>query len=68
MSERFNNGYGGYTCDACRKLLWAGFNGLEVPKQRRYIYDTKQAEVVIDLVLKVAFCSNDCATEESHGQ
>ncbi len=47
MTERFNSGRGGYTCDGCGALLWAGFNGLEKPANRGYIYGIQSEDVFI---------------------
>jgi len=58
MSERFNSGIGGYTCDNCLVLLWAGVGGAKTPENRRYIYSTKKEDIV--KVRKDWFCSKDC--------
>lgn len=64
MGEKFNSGYGGYICDCCRKLLWAGRNGLEDADARRYIYHVQPEDVVLKDGL--AFCSKDCADKGEH--
>lgn len=58
MSEKFNSGYGGYICDTCRALLWAGRDGLINPHKRKYVYSSTEETVVIKDGL--AFCSEEC--------
>lgn len=36
MSEKFNSGHGGYTCDGCSILLWSGHLGSKYPENRFY--------------------------------
>jgi len=59
MCEKFNSGLGGYICDSCRKLLWAGKDGSTKPEKRKYIYTTKPEDVV--QVGDEFFCSQACA-------
>jgi len=59
MCEKFNSGYGGYICDHCRVLLWAGRNGSENPENRRFIYSTKPEDIVE--LGGLFFCSQACA-------
>jgi len=54
MSEKFNSGYGGYTCDQCHILLWSGIGGLEDKSRRKYIYNVKDKDVIT--VNEKAFC------------
>lgn len=46
MTERFNSGHGGYTCDACNVLLWAGVRGCTFPEKRKFIYSTQASDIV----------------------
>lgn len=46
MCERFNSGMGGYTCDGCDVLLWAGHNGAQNPQNRVFCYSTKPEDVI----------------------
>jgi len=46
MCERFNSGMGGYTCDGCAVLLWAGHQGALNPENRIYCYTTKKEDVI----------------------
>lgn len=46
MSERFNSGMGGYTCDGCDVLLWAGHQGSIHPENRIFSYSTKKEDVI----------------------
>ncbi len=56
MTERFNSGAGGYTCDGCSKLLWAGVGGLKNPSKRRFWYrETEESILVLDVWDK-AYC------------
>lgn len=45
MCERFNSGMGGYTCDGCAVLLWAGHQGSLIPENRNYCYSTNPEDV-----------------------
>jgi hypothetical protein len=47
MSEKFNSGYGGYTCDhyTCSKLLWVGWGGKDSPDRRIYCYESTAESV-----------------------
>lgn len=59
MSEVFNSGTGGYICDACRILLWAGPKGVTTPDKRYFIYGTNKEDIVeIDGGI---FCSSKCS-------
>ena len=58
MGEKFNSGEGGYICDHCRTLLWAGACGRLNPSRRRYIYSATPSSVVE--TKKAAFCSRMC--------
>lgn len=59
MGEKFNSGIGGYTCDTCSILLWAGRDGDEKPENRRYIY-TAEPGTVLEDGQGHWFCSNRC--------
>lgn len=59
MAEKFNSGYGGYTCDNCSVLLWAGANGKDKSERRIYCYNTKLENIV--RVKDKIFCSKKCA-------
>lgn len=59
MGEKFNSGYGGYICDHCRRLLWAGRGGLQDPLKRKFIYSSTPESVVVKN--NMAFCSKECA-------
>lgn len=48
MSERFNSGAGGYTCDSCHTLLWAGVSALHRPEHRMYCYNETEDSITID--------------------
>ena len=55
MSERFNSGAGGYTCDSCHILLWAGSRGMRYPERREWRYsETADTVLVKD---NTAYCS-----------
>lgn len=54
MTERFNSGLGGYTCDTCSRLLWSGFDG----DQRVYCYEATP-ETVLSRKGK-HYCSQIC--------
>ena len=58
MGWKFNSGIGGYTCDECCKLIFAGMPG----KQKKYIYDTEHGEEIESASgeLRWIFCSMDC--------
>ena len=56
MAEVFNSGNGGYTCDLCRVLLWAGFDGKDKRYNRRYTYKTTENEVYETATGKFKFC------------
>lgn len=58
MSERFNSGMGGYTCDECCVLLWAGIGGAENPANRFYSYEAKAEDIVAK---NGCFYCADCA-------
>lgn len=58
MGEKFNSGNGGYLCDTCRRLLWAGFNGHEQPANRRWWYSSTAETVLV--TSNYAFCSELC--------
>jgi hypothetical protein len=61
MCEKFNSGLGGYICDQCRVLLWAGRNGSAQPEKRKYIYSaTAESIVALDGNF---YCSEECATK-----
>ena len=45
MVERFNSGMGGYTCDICHTLLWAGRDGKDNKKNRIYNYSHKATDI-----------------------
>jgi len=62
MSEKFNSGYGGYTCDhyTCSKLLWVGWGGKDSPDRRIYCYEST-AESVKEKG-NYAYCSLKCLT------
>ena len=59
MGERFNSSYGGYTCDYCSTLIWAGADGSVNPEVRKFVYRAKPADVV--QVEDKFFCSEQCA-------
>lgn len=61
MSERFNSGIGGYTCDCCAVLLWAGFKGLTNEHARCYCYGDKQFFIIEK---NLAFCSESCRNKQ----
>lgn len=66
MTEKWNSGVGGYICDNCRALLWAGHNGSEDVRNRRYIYSVTPTTVVEFAEWPdgyIAFCSNLCVRE-----
>lgn len=67
MTEKFNSGMGGYTCDnvSCSKLLWAGARAAERPDKRRYIYSTLSQNVRRREINGQVFyfCSEACAQE-----
>ena len=66
MCEKWNSGLGGYICDTCRVLLWAGHKGSERPENRHFIYSTNEEDVVQDG--DKFFCSTECKdnyTEDS---
>ncbi len=46
MCERFNSGMGGYTCDGCNVLLWAGHQGSTIKENRVYCYSIKEEDVI----------------------
>ena len=52
MVEVFNSGMGGYICDQCRKLLYAG------KTVRHYVYSSFKEDIVEEGGLK--FCSTRC--------
>lgn len=58
MSERFNSRMGGYTCDTCCRLLWAGFDGHEVPGNRKWWYSSTAETVLV--TASYAFCGELC--------
>lgn len=51
--EKFNSGMGGYICDFCSKLLWAGFSD-----HRIYCYEATPATIVEHRGL--FFCNGKC--------
>jgi hypothetical protein len=57
MSERFNSGQGGYTCDQCNVLMWAGLSGDE----KIYCYSLTEKDIV-EIEGKF-FCCSKCAEE-----
>lgn len=58
MTERFNSGYGGYTCDECNVLLWAGHSGSTNPENRFFCYKAKPHNIV---QYNACFYCADCA-------
>lgn len=61
MCEKFNNGNGGYICDTCRVLLWAGRDGSIDKSNRRYWYKINEEDVVEKY--GKFFCSQECAAK-----
>lgn len=61
MGEKFNSGMGGYICDSCRVLLWAGPGSLKDPLKRKFVYKAT-AETIVELE-KGIFCSDICASK-----
>lgn len=59
MGEKWNSGIGGYVCDHCRVLLWAGFGGLDEGGKRHYYPSARKDYIVI--VGGKAYCSIACA-------
>lgn len=64
MSEKWNSGHGGYICDTCSVLLWAGHNGSERSENRLYCYRLAGPEEVVQAGDKF-FCSNECAESQN---
>ncbi len=46
MTERFNSGQGGYTCDMCNVLLWSGYRGSLEPLNRKFCYGSTPESIV----------------------
>jgi len=61
MGERFNSGMGGYTCDKCKVLIWAGSKGMKDRSKRHFVYSTKATDIVEDD--DNMFCSPECAVD-----
>lgn len=61
MGEKYNSGMGGYTCDYCNILLWAGFGGRDIPENRQWIY-IPTPRIIVEVEDRV-YCSEDCAEE-----
>jgi hypothetical protein len=59
MGEKWNSGAGGYTCDTCGVLLWAGHDGKDKPQYRRWWY-TCVPDDIIEFG-HLAFCSKTCS-------
>lgn len=58
MAEVENKGMGGYECDYCEKLMWAGVGGLRDARRRQFFYETRSKDLI--LVDGLAYCSRDC--------
>jgi hypothetical protein len=63
MTERFNSGHGGYTCDHCGRLLWSGMNGAHEPGNRLYIYGA-DPEHIVQRDGRF-FCDDGCAIRDA---
>lgn len=57
MSERFNSGLGGYTCDTCKTLLWSGRDGATNPDNRQMVYKASREDIKKD---NLFFCNDNC--------
>lgn len=63
MTYRFNSGMGGWTCDKCNVLLWAGWESKEYPENRVYCYN-ETADSITETETE-AFCK-ECSEEENN--
>lgn len=61
MGEKFNSRMGGYICDHCRRLLWAGFDGHTNPENRKWWYSSTAETVIV--TTSYAFCGELCLRE-----